>query len=96
MSNVSCPYCNHSQRVNHDDGFGYSEDEAHQMVCRECEKTFVFYTSVHFSYEAYQANCLNGSPHTYARTKTYPPQFARMRCDDCGHERQMTTEEAGT
>jgi ribosomal protein S27E len=93
VSDVKCPYCEHRQSVCHDDGFGYSEDEAHQLECRNCDKTFVFYTSIHFSYEAYQADCLNGSPHNYERTKTYPPHFARMRCEDCGHERALTYDE---
>ena len=83
---MQCPYCSTEQSVSHDDGHGYAEDVLHEHSCTECEKMFVFTTMIHFSYSAHAADCLNGSPHKYEKTKTYPPQYAVYRCADCGHE----------
>jgi transcription elongation factor Elf1 len=47
---LECPYCNEWQEVCHDDGFGYEEDQAHEMDCSNCGQSIVFYTSIHFSY----------------------------------------------
>lgn len=65
MKDLTCPYCGHEQDVNHDDGFGYEEDEAHQVECAECEKKFIFHTHISFSYHESKANCLNGGPHDF-------------------------------
>ncbi len=86
MNDTNCPYCGAEVEINHDDGQGYTEDEIHQQECPECEKTFVFTTAIHFSYSPEKADCLNGGEHKYKLTTTYPPEWARMRCEDCGHE----------
>ena len=44
MNDIECPYCGHEQEVNHDDGYGYKEDELHEQQCCECGKYFVFTT----------------------------------------------------
>jgi len=87
---TECPYCGADVDINHDDGYGYEEDDLHQQECRSCGKTFTYTTAIHFSYRPYKADCLNGGKHKYEKTKTYPPQFARLRCDECGHEKPLT------
>ena len=84
MSEIECPYCEHEQAVNHDDGFGFAEDELHQMQCRECEKMFTFWTTISFDYSPQKADCLNDSPHDFQWTKTYPPEYAQSVCTVCG------------
>jgi len=86
---VNCPYCEADIEINHDDGSGYSEDELHTQECPKCEKSFAFYTSIHFSYSVRKADCLNDGNHNYERTKTYPPEFAVMRCVMCGDEKPL-------
>ena len=93
MSDVTCPYCGHEQEICHDDGFGYEEDQKHEMECCECEKTFVFNTTILFLYEASKADCLNGGEHQIKPTRTVPRKYTRMRCSDCDYERPCTAEE---
>lgn len=93
MSDIECPYCGDEQEINHDDGYGYAEDEVHEQECSNCEKTFVFTTSIHFYYSATKADCLNGGEHKYKKTMTVPRRYTRMRCSDCDHERKPTDSE---
>lgn len=94
MADINCPYCNHGQEVCHDDGEGYSEDEAHQMECYECEKTFVFHTSISFDYEPEKADCLNeGGNHDFQTTCTVPREYTKMRCSVCEETRPCTDAE---
>jgi len=90
---IDCPYCGHYQDINHDDGFGYTEDELHEMECENCEKSFVFTTSIIFHYMGYKADCLNGSEHNYEAQTCFPREFTKMVCSDCGLERKPTEEE---
>lgn len=87
MNDVQCPYCETKQDINHDDGRGYEEDEIHEQECKSCDKTFVFSTSVSFSYLVSKADCLNGAKHDMGAFITYP-QFHpdQKRCADCGYE----------
>ena len=93
MKDVSCPYCEEAQDINHDDGQGYDENTTHQQWCSSCRKYFVFTTSISYYYEVAKADCLNGSPHKFKPTSTYPKEYTRMRCVDCDEERAMTKEE---
>ena len=93
MKDINCPYCGHGQDVCHDDGFGYAEDEAHEMECYECEKMFVFNTMISFNYEANRADCLNGGSHSWEPIPTSPSQYAKMRCGNCGEKRMPTADE---
>lgn len=88
-NDIDCPYCGAGVEINHDDGYGYTEDEKHQKECPECEKTFVFTTAISFHYSPEKADCLNGGGHDYHKTKTYPPEFARLRCSMCDDERPL-------
>lgn len=94
MRDVECPYCGADVEINHDDGYGYEEDLLHEQQCEDCGKMFAYFTVIHFSYTARKADCLNGAEHHYKRTTTYPPEFARLRCKDCGHETPLTADGA--
>jgi len=50
MSDVECPYCNSTQEINHDDGYGYAEDETHDQECGDCGKTFQYTTELSLNY----------------------------------------------
>jgi len=63
MYDIECPYCGKEQDICHDDGHGYEEGVRHEEECEECEKTFIFLTTISFDYEPYKADCLNGEPH---------------------------------
>jgi len=89
MHEVECPYCEKEIEICHDDGFGYEEDQKHEYQCPECEKNFVFWTTISISNSAEKADCLNDGFHNYEKTKTYPPEFAKMRCIMCGHEKDL-------
>ncbi len=89
MSDVKCPYCEGDIEIDHDDGYGYEEGEIHNQECGKCGKIFVYTTSILFYYDLEKADCLNDEEHKYEKTKTYPPQFARLRCKICGDEKPM-------
>ena len=93
MSDMQCPYCGSDQDVCHDDGHGYSEGVRHEHTCSECDKTFVFETTICFYYEPSKADCLNGVPHDLKLSSTFPRQFSKMRCANCDYERTPTKEE---
>ena len=89
MSDVECPYCGEDQEINHDDGYGYEEGKKHEQQCSDCNKNFVYETSISFHYEAEKADCLNdGREHDYKLVCHAPsdvwPNW--KRCKDCDHE----------
>ena len=92
-SDTKCPYCGKEQEIDHDDGYGYEEDEIYMQECEACEKTFTFTTSIIFTYESYQADCQNGGEHNFKPTITSPLIATRMRCEMCGYERTPTDKE---
>ena len=85
---VECPYCGEDLEINHDGD--REEDELYEQECRECLATFVYKVVITEYYDARKADCLNGAPHKFKKTRTYPPEFARMRCIDCGYETDLT------
>jgi hypothetical protein len=89
---LECPYCGAGNNVCHDDGFGYEENELHEIECIGCDKYFVFTTTIHFSYDAYTADCLNGGKHQYEKTKTFPERYTKLRCKMCGDEKPLDGE----
>ena len=93
MSDITCPYCDHDQEVNHDDGANYDEDKTNQMECYECEKTFVFQTCISFDYYPEKADCLNGGNHDFKATHTVPRQYTKMQCTACNDKRDCTADE---
>jgi len=93
MSDINCPYCDKEQEINHDDGYGYEEGVFHNQECGHCGKTFVYKTSISFYYDPKKADCLNGDDHNYKPTKTWPVEFTKMECMDCGDIRNLTESE---
>lgn len=93
MSDMQCPYCGADQEVNHDDGCGYSEDERHEHECSECEKTFVFRTTIVLYFNPSKADCLNGAEHELQFRKRRPMQYSRMGCKHCGYARTAKPDE---
>ncbi len=87
---ADCPYCGNENEINHDDGYGFEEDEIFEQQCAKCEKYFAYTTFTHFSYTARKAACMNGGKHRRKRTRTHPPQYARWRCVACGDEKPLT------
>ncbi len=90
---MECPYCDANQEVNHDDGAGYDESERHEHECSECEKTFIFTTSVSYNYYPEKADCLNGGAHDLKISATYPREYSHMGCRDCDFRRNPTEKE---
>lgn len=83
---VKCPYCGADVEINHDDGYGFEEGFIFSQECNWCAKEFVYTFCIEIHYDAKRADCLNGAPHKYEKTATTPPEYARMRCVDCGDE----------
>lgn len=93
MSDVDCPYCGTEKEICHDDGYGYEEDSMHEQQCSECEKVFVFTTTIIVTHEAHRADCLNGEQHRFQPTATWPKERTKMECQDCGARRPCSEEE---
>lgn len=87
MKDIECPYCAEWQEINHDAGYGFDEGEIHHQECGKCGKSFAFTTMISFSYEAYKADCLNGSDHAMEKVVHHPANWPDWkRCKVCGHE----------
>jgi len=91
---IECPYCGKGQEINHDDGYGYEEGRLWEQECSDCDKTFVFTTSISFYYDAYKADCLNGEPHKWGKPQkmwldeTKNKELWRRKCKDCEEAQQ--------
>ena len=92
MKDLECPYCGHWCDVCHDDGLGYEEGEKHEMQCGECEKNFIFYTSISYDYEPEKADCLNDSKHDIVeRTQDYDTyMYTHSHCKACDRMNKST------
>ena len=90
METAKCPYCNSLVEICHDDGRGYDEDVPWQEECSECGKTFIFFTTITFSYDTQKADCLNGGEHDFEETTTYPKYASKLRCNTCCAEKPLT------
>lgn len=88
-NDLQCPYCGFDNEVCHDDGRGYAVDTDHEMTCSACDKAFIFNTTITYHYDAFAADCLNTGEHKYEKTRTIPPEAARLRCVICGHEKPL-------
>jgi hypothetical protein len=92
-NDIECPYCGHPQDINHDDGYGYSEDRKHEQQCTSCDKHFAYVTSIIYSYEAFKADCLNDNNHDWKPTTTIPKEHTQMKCSICDERREPTPAE---
>ena len=93
---LECPYCGAELNIKHDDGFGCEEIINHEMHCYECDKYFVFQTTVIYCYSPSKADCLNDDNHDWKPTHTAPKEYTRMECSMCGERRLPTEEERKT
>ena len=91
MHDVNCPYCNASQEIDHDDGYGFDESEIFEQQCHKCGKYFVFTTQISLRYNVRKADCLNDGKHQYEKTNTLPEKYSRLRCKDCGDEQPLNS-----
>jgi len=89
--NPQCPYCHDEVEINHDDGYGYEEDNIFNQYCGNCGKTFIYTTSIHFYYDLERADCLNGSPHNWKKIVGYPEVYFKnkRRCCVCSKEMEL-------
>jgi uncharacterized Zn-finger protein len=85
---VECPYCEKFVEINHDDGYGYEENETHNQECGYCGNVFAYTTSISFSYESEKAPCLNGGGHKTKPVLGDPREYfvGVTRCEYCGEE----------
>ena len=90
---MECPYCGEWLEVDHDDVLVYEQDVKHEMQCSECEKHFVFMTSISYNYESDKADCLNGGDHNWELSHTAPSFMSRMLCTTCDESRELTDQE---
>tara|TARA_R110002094_G_scaffold157781_2_gene144061 strand:- start:22566 stop:22766 length:201 start_codon:yes stop_codon:yes gene_type:complete len=51
-SDIDCPHCNKGNEINHDDGYGYGEDDIYNQRCSSCGERFHYKTIISFYYEA--------------------------------------------
>jgi len=87
MIDTYCPYCDEGIEINHDDGYGYKEDETYEQECRSCGKTFAFTSYISYSYNTNRADCLNGGTHEWEPMHIYPKHWPEARrCKGCGKE----------
>lgn len=88
MKDIECPYCETEQDINHDDGYGYDENEVFEQECGSCGKTFVYTTHTSHSYDASKADCKNGGEHNLKKKHIFPEEFGVgvMLCADCGDD----------
>jgi hypothetical protein len=93
MGGDECPYCGKEVEICHDDGYGLTEDEIFTATCNWCDKEFAYTVCIDITHTLHKADCLNGTEHKFLPTKTYPKRFIKMRCEDCGEERELTPEE---
>jgi glutaredoxin len=79
MSNVTCPYCNADQEIDHEDGYGYEEGEKHEQECFSCEAEFTFTTDISYSYNVY----CNDEAHVMS---AYGDKWEFLfKCENCSH-----------
>jgi len=53
---VKCPNCGDLQNIDHDDGYGFEEDELHEQYCLNCGYVFKYETIVTYSYQVFCAD----------------------------------------
>ena len=92
-SDIKCPYCGHEQDINHDDGYGYAEDETFEQECHQCEKIFAYTTEITFYHTAHKAPCMNGQPCNWKFRVAHPVDCSEYFCTYCDNTRKPTDEE---
>lgn len=90
-SDINCPYCGEGQDINHDDGYGYEEDEVYTQECGHCEKTFTYTTSISFYYNPKKAPCQNKGVHKWKDIFGVPLEYfyGKQYCEYCDEKRTI-------
>lgn len=78
MSDVKCPYCGTEQEINHDDGYGYTEDGEFEQSCTDCTKEFKFTTSISFHYSV---ECQPEDHEIVPSGDRWPDMYECKNCD---------------
>lgn len=79
MSDMECPYCEHSYEYCNDEPDSGQEHEQ----CPKCNKWFVFTRDWDVYYNTAKADCLNGEDHKW-RQQGYPHNNETLwRCKVC-------------
>jgi rRNA maturation protein Nop10 len=90
MTDVKCPYCGGEQDINHDDGYGLTEEDEHEQECGWCEKTFIFFTTFSLSYEV---QC---QPDDHVLEPPDPDRHPHLyKCNKCGYYTSKKPNEEG-
>lgn len=94
---VKCPYCGEWQEINHDDGYGYEENETFEQECRDCDTIFAYTTQISFHHEAFKADCLNDEhgAHDFVKGASVGQDYERYDiCRVCGFKENVVIIEA--
>lgn len=85
MSDLTCPYCEHSYDYEYDDP--PKQDELLEIECPKCEKYFTAIASWElYFYGESKADCLNGGDHEFQSAPFIPNYYPdRKRCVNCGY-----------
>jgi len=86
-----CPYCDELIEIYDDECDDPSDN--YENECSACGKMFIFTIDWTKESYTYKADCLNGSPHEWEPTKTYPISCTKMKCSMCNEHRTPTAEE---
>jgi len=84
---LHCPYC---ETDIDDPDDCYAPETTYEHQCPACEKHFVFTVDYIRDYSAAKAECLNGAPHDYKETTTFPRQYTRLRCSMCDDHKPIS------
>ncbi len=94
MDEITCPYCEHSYDLNHDDGAFYDEEHRTEEECPKCEKKFMVSSSISWNFEGEKADCLNDGNHKWEKEyslKHYPEFQDREICRQCDEKRRLSS-----
>ncbi len=80
-NDVVCPYCGKRQKINHDDGYGYTEDEIHSQDCVHCDKSFYFTTIISCAYDVY---CCDDEHDLVPYGERWPDMYECSKCNFYG------------
>ena len=90
MSDVTCPYCKTEQEINHDDGYGYDEDQEYEQSCVRCDKEFTFTTHITYNHKVY----CKDEPHELANSDSHPHLWECENCEYYEVRREQALQEA--